>query len=216
MAFGLACLILFVEGGLSSRKIVGGLLAGLVAVYLIVQTAPEQSLERIASIPGTQAETALGAGSVQRRSYAASLAVEFAQRNPLIGVGIGNWEITRYLSDPMHQITPPHSSVLLALSEGGVVTLVLYIVLLVRTLRNFLDSTAVLRGPRNAGWLQWIARTMRASFLVFLAMSLVGDLWLNIVFYWFVGVGVVLSRLVFADAEAEAPVSSRRLAEAAA
>jgi hypothetical protein len=38
--------------------------------------------------------------------------------------------------------------------------------------------------------------SLRASFLVFLAMSLVGDLWLNILFYWFVGLGMTLARVV--------------------
>lgn len=206
VALGLGTAILFYEGGLSPRKIILGALAGLMAAMLVVRAAPEKSIERLSSLPGLESsESDLGAGSVERRGYTAALAVELAQRNPLFGVGVGNWEITRYLTDPAHHVTPPHSAVLLALAEGGIVTLVLYIILLTRTLRHFLDSASALSGPEHSGYVQWMAKSLRASFIVFLAMSLVGDLWLNILFYWFVGLGVTLSRVIFEPEEATEP-----------
>jgi len=194
--------LLFLDGGLSPRRIVAGVLTGLLATMLIVSVAPQKSLERITNLPGTEG-TELGSGSIARRSYTASLALEVAEQNLLLGVGIGNWEINRYLSDPVHTVTPPHSSVLMALAEGGLVTLALYVLVLVRTLRNFLDTATVLTGPQHASSMQWIARTLRTSFMVFLAMSLVGDLWLNIIFYWYVGLGVVVARVVFEEVPAE-------------
>jgi O-antigen ligase len=217
VALVLAAGILFIEGGLSPRKIVAGALVGLVAAMMVVRAAPEQSLERITNIPGTNSvESDLGAGSAERRGYTAALALEFAERNPLIGVGIGNWEITRYLSDPVHNITPPHSAVLMALAEGGLITLGLYVILLIRTLRNFLDSASALRGPEHSGYVQWMAKSLRVSFMIFLALSLVGDLWLNILFYWFVGLGVTLARVVFEPEEAEEHASMPALAAEAA
>jgi O-antigen ligase len=201
VALMLAAGILFIEGGLSPKKIVAGGIVGLVAAMLILRTAPEQSLERISNIPGTGDDSDVGAGSVERRGYTAGLALEIAEQDPILGVGIGNWEITRYLSDPVHNITPPHSAVLMALAEGGIVTLGLYVVLLFRTLKNFLDCAAAVRGPEHTGYVQWMAKTLRVSFMIFLALSLVGDLWLNILFYWFVGLGVTLSRVIFEPQE---------------
>lgn len=200
-ALMLAAGILFIEGGLSPRKIVAGAIVGLVAAMLILRTAPEQSLERISNIPGTEGDSDVGAGSVERRGYTAALALEIAEQDPLFGVGIGNWEITRYLSDSTHNITPPHSAVLMALAEGGIVTLGLYIALLIRTLKNFLDCAAAMQGREHSGYIQWMARSLRVSFMIFLALSLVGDLWLNILFYWFVGLGVTLSRVIFEPQE---------------
>jgi O-antigen ligase len=183
----------------------------------VVRAAPEESLERIASLPGTEsAGSDLGAGSVERRGYTAALAVEIARQNPLIGVGIGNWEISRYLADPVHNITPPHSAVLMALAEGGLITLALYVIVLVRTLRHFIDTAAVLQRMNAPGYLLWMAKSLRASFIVFLMLSLVGDLWLSILFYWYVGLGVTLSRLVFEPEEAVEPGVRPVLAEAAA
>lgn len=218
VALLLAAGILFVEGGISARKIVGAGIAALLGVMLVLRAAPEQSLERISNIPGTEsAENDIGAGSVQRRGYTAELALQFAETSPLIGVGIGNWEITRYLSDPVHNITPPHSAVLMALAEGGIVTLGLYVILLLRTLRNFLDCASALSGPEHRGWLQWMTKTLRASFLVFLALSLVGDLWLNIIFYWFVGLGVTVTRGIFEpEAATEPGAAPAMVAEAVA
>jgi O-antigen ligase len=217
VALGLMALILGYEGGLTARKLVLGALAILFAAVLVIQVAPEQALERASSLPGTgAAQSDLGAGSVERRGYTAGLALDFARRNPLIGIGIGNWEITRYLSDDTRNITPPHSAVLMALAEGGIITLGLYVVVLLHTLRNFLDVASHLNGPENRGMMQWIAKTMRASFLVFLAMSLVGDLWLSIFFYWFVGIASVMARWVFEPVEEEAIEENRALAGAAA
>jgi O-antigen ligase len=215
-ALCLAAFLLFVEGGLSPQRIIVGALATLVAVLLVVRAAPEESLERIANLPGTEGASDAGAGSVERRGYVASLAIEIARQNPLIGVGIGNWEISRYLADPVHNITPPHSAVLMALAEGGFITLGLYIALLVRTLRHFLDSAAALQQVGGPGYLIWMTKTLRASFIIFLVLSLVGDLWLNILFYWFVGLGVTLSRLVFEPAEAVEPGREPALLGAAA
>lgn len=213
----LATLILFLEGGLSPQKIVMAALATLVAAMLVVRAAPEESLERISSLPGTEAgASGVGAGSVERRGYTAALAVEIAQQNPLIGVGIGNWEISRYLADPVHNITPPHSAVLMALAEGGIITLLLYVVLLTRTLRHFLDSATALQAAGHGGWMLWMAKSLRASFIVFLAMSLVGDLWLNILFYWFVGLGATLSRVIFEPETVTGEEVEPSMAEAAA
>ncbi len=217
VALGLAALILAYEGGLTLRKIILGALATLFALMLVLRVAPEQALERVGNLPGMgSAQSDLGEGSVQRRSYVATMALEIVGRNPLIGIGIGNWEITRYLSDDARSITAPHSAVLMALAEGGVITLALYLLVLLRTLRNFLDLASQLSGPQHRGVMQWIAKTMRASFLVFLAMSLVGDLWLNILFYWFVGMGAVMARWAF-EPEAEGEIEANRgLAGAAA
>lgn len=199
VALGIAGLVLGFEGGISTRKIILFALTCMVGAMLVIRAAPEQSLERIGNLPGLQGENAsnLGAGSVERREYAAQLAIDVARQNPLIGVGVGNWEITRFLSDPTRATARPHNAVLSALAEGGIVTLGLYVLLLIRTLRHFVDCASVLTGPEYRGYVQWMAKSLRGSFIVFLAMSLVGDLWFNILFYWFVGLGVSLSGAIF-------------------
>jgi len=198
----LAGLLLFAEGGLSVRKIVIGALAALFGAMLIVRAAPEKSLERIANIPvvGTE-ETALGAGSVARRGYGAAVALAMARENPLIGIGVGNWEIRRYIEDPMRSTAPPHSAYVTALVEGGVITLALYLVLFWRTFQNFATvERALTAAERGRADLLWIAKTLKIGLIVFLGFSFVADLWLHIVFFWFIGLGAVLPRVVFGQA----------------
>lgn len=216
LVFGFA--ILFFDSGISVRKILVGGLAGLLAAILILRVAPEESLQRISNVPGTEsADSDLGAGSAQRRSYTAGLALEFAESSPLIGVGLGNWEITRYLSDPVHNITPPHSSPLMALAEGGIVTFTLYVILLVHTLRTLHRCASALSGPEHRGWLQWMTKSLYAGFLVFLALSLVGDLWMHPLLYWFVGLAVTLPRVIFEpEPAAETETSPTMVAEVVA
>jgi O-antigen ligase len=188
MGLGLATVILMFEGGLSPRKIVVSIIGGLLALALVVNVAPEESIER-----ATGADTTLGEGSYQRRAYGAGFALELARDRPLFGVGVGNWEITRYLEDPARRTTPPHSSYLLTLVEGGVVTLGLYLLLLGWTLKNFLDAENAARaGITYPPDMIWVLSTLRTGFVVFLFFSLIGDLWEHIIFYWFVGLGSTL------------------------
>ncbi len=185
--------ILFLEGGVSVRKIGVVLLAGVMAIGLISRMAPEKSVERAT---GGGGDTDLGSGSYERRAYGAGFAFELAGDNPIFGVGIGNWEITRYLADPAHTTAPPHSSYLLALVEGGVVTLSLYLALLGMTMQNFIRFEAGVRSGLIPKQMHWMASTMRTGFVVFLFFSLVGDLWLHIIFYWFIGLGVAMRHLL--------------------
>ncbi|GIW39884.1 MAG: hypothetical protein KatS3mg076_0461 [Candidatus Binatia bacterium] len=195
----LAGLLLFFEGGVSVKKLLAGATVVVLAFPLVANLVPERSLERLSVLPGTGREAdPLGGGSIERRGYGLQVALDLAERNPLIGVGVGNWEVVRYLRDPARYVAPPHSSYLAALAEGGILSLVLYLVLFARTLRNYNEAERAVeaRAVRDAWLFLWTVRTLRTGFVVFLAFSLVGDLWRVIIFHWFIGLSVVLQRSV--------------------
>src|SRR5262249_27871366 len=125
------------DEGLDLRGLLTFVLAGLLLTALVVQFVPEKTFERITNLPFTQGgQTGLGAGSIERRQYTWEIAIELFEENPILGVGIGNWELARFLKDPTRSTGAPHSSYLLALVEGGVFCLAGFLGLLWRTWSN--------------------------------------------------------------------------------
>ncbi len=170
---------------------------GLLLMVLVFQFVPERSLERLTTLPGTEAaQTGEGAGSLERRQYTWEIAVEIARENLVLGVGMGNWELARFLKDPTRSTAAPHSSYLLALVEGGIPCLAGFLVLLWRTWRNFQVSEHYLRDPAfPLADLLWIVKSCKMTFVVLIFFSLFADLWQLVILFWLVGLGMVIRRL---------------------
>ncbi|GBD25698.1 hypothetical protein HRbin30_01022 [bacterium HR30] len=184
------------------RAVVNWILGAVLVGVLVAQFVPERSLERITNLPGTQqAQVGEGSGSLERRSRTWQVAWELFLDSPFLGVGMGNWEVARFLKDPARSTAAPHSSYLLALVEGGVFCLAGFLLLLWRTWQNYRYAEAwmVAAPPSAVTDLLWIAKAAKISLLALVFFSLVADLWQFVLLFWLVGISVVLRRLVEMD-----------------
>lgn len=183
----------------SFRALVNWIFGAVLAAVLVAQFVPERSLERITNLPGTQqAEVGEGAGSLERRGRTWEIAWDLFLESPFLGVGMGNWEVARFLKDPARSTAAPHSSYLLALVEGGIFCLAGFLALLWRSWKNFRFAEEwMLRAPPSSVTdLLWIVKAAKMSLLSIAFFSLVADLWQFVLLFWLIGLSVVIRRLV--------------------
>jgi O-antigen ligase len=207
LGLGVCVAAIIVDEGLNIRRMFTLFLAGVMVILLLVQVVPQKSLERITNLPLTEAgETGVGSGSLERRQYTWQIAFEMFRENPILGVGIGNWELARFLKDPTRSVGAPHSSYLLALVEGGIFCLFGFLLLLWRTWRNLRYAEQYVRDPEfPLSFLYWVIRSAKVSFIVLIFFSIFADLWQLVILFWLVGLGVVMRRLVDQTLIEEAP-----------
>lgn len=199
-------LIVLLEGRFNYRK-VAGLFA--ITLLLVVQFAyqasvvdlllPSQTAQRLTNI-GVRSEVledesveATGSAGGRFRTAQSALRVWFEY--PVFGVGIGNFESERAVTDPFGTIGPPHNSYLWALAEGGVVVFGLYAWLFVWTIRRIHEirwEYEARFGPMELGWL---VAAMRTALVGFLFYSLFADMWYHDFFYIVMGISLALIHL---------------------
>jgi O-antigen ligase len=198
VALATTALLLFARRNAGARPLVYGAIVAAVAAPLINQILPPESVERLLNVPGFgQSEAAVeGGGSVEKRRHAFDVGLEIGRRHPLIGVGVGNWEVERFRTDPQRSISVPHNSYLLAFAEGGIFCLVTYLLgflVTIRELGRIMRSRQALARARDDG-LEWVVSGVRICLISFMIFSLFADLWESIVFYLLFGIGAVLVR----------------------
>jgi O-antigen ligase len=199
LGLGVCVISIIIDEGLSLQKMFAYSLAAAIVAVLAVQFTPEKTLERITNLPFTEAgETGLGSSSLQGRQYVWGQAIQMFRENPVLGVGIGNWDLARFLADPIHSVGAPHSSYLLALCEGGVLCLLGYLLLLWRCWQNIRFGEWYLADPDvpYASNLLWIVKSMKANFIALVFFSIFADLWQLVILFWLVGLSVSVRRLV--------------------
>lgn len=191
--------MLLAEGGFNVRKIASMFLAGALLAVLVVQFVPQRSLERITNIPMIGVEmTDDGGTSVERRAYVWEVAYELWKENPPgLGVGMGNWPLARFLSDPARQTGSPHNSYLLALVEGGPLVALAFVFLMWRTWRSLNYSLHYLSLPGfPLAELEWVVKAARVSLVVFAFFTFVADLLNLVLLFLLIGTSVVVRRQV--------------------
>ncbi|HVM95412.1 MAG TPA: O-antigen ligase family protein [Candidatus Acidoferrales bacterium] len=186
-----------IDEGVSLKTLLGAAIAGAMVAVLALQFTPEKTLERITNLPFTQGgEEGVGSGSLERRAYTWEVAGELFRENPILGVGVGNWDLARFLKDPTHSIGAPHSSYFLALCEGGIFCLMAYMILLWRCWRNIRYAERDVDDPNTQfADLRWIVKSTKTDFVVLIFFSAFADLWQLVILYWLVGIGIVLRRM---------------------
>ena len=189
-------LLLLVRRRRGSARLLYGLAAILVGAVLIQEVVPEQALDRITNIPGLSRTDAnsVGEGSLQRREYTYKIGFDIWKKAPLVGVGPGNWSYVRFLNDPLRSSAAAHNSYMAALAEGGLITLVLYLVLFYVTVRDLLrcEQTRAIVERARADGLEWLLGATRICLMSFMVFSLFADLWDLVFSYFLVGVSAVL------------------------
>ncbi|MBI4514413.1 MAG: O-antigen ligase family protein [Deltaproteobacteria bacterium] len=205
LALSACVLFILADEGASPRRVLGLVAAGVLAVVLVLQFVPEKSLERATTLPGTErAETGVGSGSLERRRYTLSVGYEIVSENVLLGVGVGNWEITRFLRDPGRYTAPPHNSYLLAMAEGGLFCLLGFVGLFWRTWGNLSTARRLLPPPRQLRDINWMVSGARVGLIAVVVFSMFADLWQAIPLFWLVGLGVTMRRYAEARSYATA------------
>ena len=198
LGLGVCAAAIIVKERVMLTQLLGMALISVLVLVLVLQLVPQKTFTRITNLPFTQAgETGEGSGSLGRRAYGWKVAFQMFQQHPFIGVGNGNWELTRYLTDPQRTTAAPHSSYLLALVEGGALSLMAFLLLLWRTWRNLRSVEAYLR-DRNSplAQLNWVVHSAEVNLLVLVFFSLFADLWQLVVLFWLIGLSVVVCRMV--------------------
>ena len=133
---------------------------------------------------------------MERRAYTWEVAADMFKKNPVLGVGIGNWDLARFLDDPEHSIGAPHSSYFLALCEGGILTLLGFLVVLWRCWGNIRFAERCIDAPDGPLHdLRWVVKSTKTDFVVLIFFSAFADLWQLVILFWLVGIGIVLRRL---------------------
>jgi hypothetical protein len=197
--------VILIDGGIDVRKIFTVVLAGLLLAVVAVQFVPERNLERILNLPGTE-EASVGEGeaSLERRQYSYVLAWDLFKENPILGVGMGNWAVVRFIRDPARSAGSPHNSFLLALVEGGPFVLIGFIVLLWYTWRDIRIAEYYVRLPEfPLAYLTWIVKATKVSLIVFVFFAIVADLFNLVLLYMLIGFAVAMRRIVEQTARGE-------------
>jgi O-antigen ligase len=198
IALATTALLMFARRSTGARPLVYAAIVAAVATPLLSQMLPPESIERLLNVPGlgSSESAAEGGSSIEKRRLAVDVGLEIARRHPFIGVGVGNWEVERFRTDPQRSISVPHNSYLLAFAEGGIFCLVTYLVAFFLTIRQLglIARNPVALARARADGLQWVVTGVRISLISFMIFSLFADLWESIVFYLLFGVGAVLIR----------------------
>jgi O-antigen ligase len=163
-----------------------GAVAGLVAVLTVV---PPEAWERMvifsSNVHSEDTLAARGAASsLALREDTIRVGLEMIHDHPMLGVGLGNYrEVSRqiYLDQSFR---PPHNSIIWAATEGGLLVLGGYLLLLTLTWRELMT---ILRLAHRDPAIGHLAASLRIIFYLLCFFSLLADLWLNPITYVVVG-----------------------------
>jgi O-antigen ligase len=210
--------LLTMQGRFSIKRQLQTVLVIFLVGYLGLPLLSSSHLERLGNtLPGGSSETK-GSGSGEDRIRTVKTGLKMIAREPLFGVGIGNFVWYHLQMSEAGESTAPHNSYLWAAAEGGIPVLLLYLMLFGYTFTSFRKVEQEANHPE----LRAIASGLRIGLLVFLSFSFFAEFWLNIMTYILVGLALVLRRLqereslttvagVVPRAESQAPGQKARL-----
>jgi O-antigen ligase len=198
-------IILLMEGRFDLRKVAG---MAMITLLVIIQfgfntsfldtVLPEDVARRLTSFNVRSEVLTQGveaSGSAEGRLLTARAALRIWALHPVFGVGIGNFNTERAMTDPTGTVGPPHNSYLWALAEGGLVTFGLYLSMFVWTFRRVRSiewEYEARFGPVGLGWLVNALRTALIGFLIF---SFFADMWHHVLFYIIIGMCLTVIRM---------------------
>lgn len=166
----------------------------LIAIAVVVTAIPQENLERLRNLNpfATQASVA-GSGSTEKRVQTVEVGWKVVRDYPVFGVGLGNFrEVVRqvYL-DPFWR--PPHNSYLWAVTEGGILCLLLYLALFAWTWR---DINWLRASPAVPHEMRWIPEALAPGLILLLFFSAFADIWMSPITYMLVAVVIAFKRYV--------------------
>lgn len=164
--------ILFLAYKIGRRRPLLGATTGL-ALFAVLALAPGNYVGRLASIVHPSLDEA---GSAQERSGLLAQSIKETIKNPIFGLGIGNFHLKTERDKPTHNAYTQVSS------EMGIPALVIYLMFLVTpfiALRRMEHETYNVEGYAR---LHALAIGLQASLVGYM----IGSFFLSVAFYWFV------------------------------
>ena len=190
-------MLLLAQSGLRRGQIAAVLLVLVLSIGVSLVLVPQQILERISSFSLTS-EIAGQSGatlSAQRRVTLLQAGFKMVRENPFMGVGVGNFRWVSAL-DPSYggASGATHNAYLLALAEGGIILLGIYLWLFWRTLK---DLGRALKQSALASQLQvrWLVLATRTNLILLLVFSVFAEAWKEFYFLLILVTAAVLCRL---------------------
>ncbi len=193
--------ILLMEGRFNYRKVAGLAMVTLLVtlqlgfdVSVVDLVFPEDTANRLTRFDVRQEALSSGMeaqGSAEGRIRTLQAAFRVWALHPVAGVGIGNFNLERSVTDPFGTVGPPHNSYLWALAEGGTLTFVLYMMFFYWCFRQIRDIEWEYEARFGPVGLGWMVSAMRTGIIGFMFFSFFGDMWHHVMFY--ILMGLVLS-----------------------
>jgi O-antigen ligase len=193
--------VLLMEGKFNYRKVAG---LAMVTILVTLQLGfdvsvvdlvfPEDTATRLTRFDVRQEALSLGMearGSAEGRIRTMQSAIRIFALHPVAGVGIGNFNLERSVTDPFGTVGPPHNSYLWALAEGGLITFSLYMTFFIWAFRQIRDIEWEYEARFGPVGLGWMVSAMRTGLIGFMFFSFFADMWHHVMFY--ILMGLVLS-----------------------
>lgn len=149
------------EFGLKGRRHGLLVMGAFVALCIVVVAGPKGYFKRVASVIDPSLDPGEAAGSWRARKELLILSIETSLTHPIFGVGCNNFQI---LAD--WHVT--HNSYTQTSAEGGIPALLLYLLIIRRTVINLKEIERLARGHPD---LVLLGGTLKVSFAAFLVGS---------------------------------------------
>jgi O-antigen ligase len=193
LSLGLVFLFLLFQRGISGSFRIG--VAGSMAVCALIFFVflPQAAYERLLNYSLDQSAHPEAWRSTQSRIETNEHAIETVRRAPLLGVGPGNfrWYHREHWPYFLAAGRPNHNSYLWAATEGGMLTLGLYLLLFCFIWRD-LQRAQRRYTPGEPLW--HVTRFLRGLMGLFLLFSVFADFWLEPHLYLLSGLSMLLAR----------------------
>jgi O-Antigen ligase len=207
LSLGLVFMFLLFQKGISwpFRASVLGAIVFCGLIFFIA--LPRASYERLLNYSVDQSQHPEAWKSTQSRIETNQHAIEVFLGAPLIGIGPGNF---RWLHRERYPYSlaagrPNHNSYLWAATEGGIVTVFLYLLLFYAIWRDL--RTAQRLYPQD-DVLWHVTRFLRGFFFIWVFFSIFADFWLEVHLYLIAGLTMLLVQRRFEDYAEEAPAEA--------
>jgi hypothetical protein len=205
LSLGLLFAFLLFQKGIPTSARMGALGAMVFAGVVFIAVLPRTSYERLLNYSLDQSTRTEAWRSTQSRIETNQHALEVFLGAPVLGIGPGNFRWIhreRYPYD-LSSGRPNHNSYLWAATEGGGLSLVLYLILFAYIWR---DLRRAQRFYPMGDPLWHMTRFLRGFFVIWIFFSMFADFWLEVHIYLIAGFTMLL---VNRRLEARAPVAVR-------
>jgi O-antigen ligase len=202
LSLGLVFVFLLLQRGIPKSLRVGVVGAMVFCALIFFLVLPRAAYERLLNYNIDQSAHDEAWRSTQSRIETNEHALETFRRAPLLGVGPGNFRWYHRENWPYSLAAgrPNHNSYLWAATEGGLVTLGLYLVLFAIIWR---DLQAAQRRYPQGHTLWHVARFLRGLMGLFIFFSAFADFWLEPHLYLLAGCSMLLARRTLIEPEVE-------------
>jgi len=198
LSLGMVFLFMLFQKGVPAGMRAGVLGAIMFAGFVFLAVLPRASYERLMNYSLDQTQHPEAWRSTQSRIETNQHALQVFLSAPLMGVGPGNfrWIHRERWPYDLSAGRPNHNSYLWAATEGGIITVILYLILFGFLWRD-LRQAQTLYEPSDQFW--HLVRFLRGFFFIWVFFSIFADFWLEVHLYLITGLAMLLVRRRFDD-----------------